>query len=379
MSSSKRIAPRSAYGIVLVLAACALVDSSYGQQPPQDTKQFSPLELTALRHFSGWQFGMPNEKQLRLLRCASRLLDTSNKSLALNQLTANVGTNALCGSSSALLDAQAAFRLNIQRTFEDAESQNQLFVYEGKRTDAESEVVALGFAGGKVTCSGVALSKRIVLTAAHCTCDPFGPPSAIYYDSVVSANSAYIGADPHPHRLGGASCPSDKTKFEGVDLAIVVAVSDIPTNLFARPASATEEASAATVAIFGYGKTSDLSGLGARTFAAGVAIASRECTDTLALDSQHPGNTAQSRYLCVPMKEFVAGSPWGNKPDSCGGDSGGPALIRTAQPSSDAVVMGVVSRGIRNGACGDGGIYELLSGDVLSWIGGFVPGTQAGS
>jgi Trypsin len=360
---------RSTWRFGLLFILCLQWSISEGQTS-NVTKQWSFLELTALRHFSGWQFGTPNERQMQFLRCGSRLLDVRNPSTGLSQLTANIATEALCPSPPGLLDNQLTFRRNIQRSFERAESEQRPFVYMGQRTDGDSEVVALGFVGGQVTCSGVMLKKRIILTAAHCTCPPFGPPTVVYYDSVVTTSSHSIGVSGQPHRLSEADCPQDAKAFFGNDVAILVTAADVPARSFARTASAAEEQAAATVSIFGYGRTSYVDTGGARTFATGVAIASRQCTERLTPDPSHAGDTAQTRYGCTPDREFVAGSPWGNKPDSCAGDSGGPAFIRTAEGTTDAIVMGVVSRAVLTGLCGDGGVYALLTPDSVKWIEG---------
>jgi len=364
-----RIESRSVTGarIAALLILC-LPWSLTEAQTLRFTKQFSILELTALRHFSVWQFGTPSPQQMKFLRCGSEILDVRDRVTALNQLTANTASHSICLGPPGLLDDELTFRRNVQRSFELAESERRPFVYMGEPTDSDPEVVALGLQGGVVTCSGVLLQKRIILTAAHCTCRPYGPPTVVYYEPVVTDGADGVPITEEPHRLEADECPTDGEKAFGKDIAILVTSSDVPSASFARLASPMEEHLASTVSIFGYGKASYADAGGARTFAAGVAIASPNCTETLPPDPAHAGNTAQSRYGCVPKKEFVAGTPWGNMPDSCAGDSGGPALIRTAEPGRDAVVMGIVSRAVRTGLCGDGGVYELVSPEVQQWI-----------
>lgn len=74
---------------------------------------------------------------------------------------------------------------------------------------------------------------------------------------------------------------------------------------------------------------------------------------------------SDASFGCVPGAELVAaGHPShgqrGSRPDTCGGDSGGPiyALI-DATGRKEFVAVGVTSRGIDE-TCGAGGIYSLL-------------------
>ena len=366
----KRIRAQLVLALLIALPAIAADNPALGE--------LTLPEISALRHFSGWSSGIPNERQLRYFRCGVRMLKGTNHSTALDQLTLNMADDIHCRGDSAILDAEVQFRVNIQRAMELAITEQRPFVYMGKRTKEEPEVVALGPDKAHIKCSGVMLSKRVILTAAHCTCKPFGPIKVLFYDAEVTAASNFVKIDDVPHRLGGTPCPDNiDGAFHGSDVAVLVAESDVPVSAFARPANAAESQAAHAVSVFGYGRTTRTDVGGNRTFATGILIASLGCNESLPPNPDHPGNNAGERYDCVPGAEFVAGDPWANAPDSCFGDSGGPAFIRLAKgPNNYAVVLGVVSRSIRGGNCGDGGVYSLLTPQTVRWIDDFVHPSQ---
>jgi secreted trypsin-like serine protease len=92
---------------------------------------------------------------------------------------------------------------------------------------------------------------------------------------------------------------------------------------------------------------------------AGVPIESRIC-----------GFEAQQRaYGCAAGLETVLVHPRREK-DTCRGDSGGPAFaVIEEEGRLTYVLVGITSRAVDpSGSCGPGGIYTLLTPQLVDWM-----------
>jgi secreted trypsin-like serine protease len=134
------------------------------------------------------------------------------------------------------------------------------------------------------------------------------------------------------------------------DLTMLI-LEDSISDVKPRPiAQGAEVDDAFSLELVGFGKT-ETNGVG-KKFVVEVTIATPSCS---ADDS--------SGFGCHQNQEIVAG---GNGHDSCNGDSGGPAYVKT---SSGVKLAGATSRATSNAVanCGDGGIYVRLD-RFLDWI-----------
>jgi hypothetical protein len=219
-------------------------------------------------------------------------------------------------------------------------------------------------------CSGTRVGKNIVLSAAHCLCNP---PTEIQYGARVSAlgsgkSLAVLGT----WRPEGIQC-SDDASNHGRDIALLQ-ITDRPaiSNQIPVMRVATdrvlEKLHEEDVKIFvvGYGYTSEiLKDYGHKNFVESP-ILSVDC-----------GPAQAPRYGCVEGKELVArdhrrisGRLYGFGP--CFGDSGGAALVHMDDPDTpnndpQYFLVAVISRPV-DGArmCGDGAIFTLLSAPRIS-------------
>ncbi|MEO5758509.1 MAG: trypsin-like serine protease [Mesorhizobium sp.] len=236
------------------------------------------------------------------------------------------------------------------------------------------QVVGLRFyqKGQLSACSGLLVSKKIVLTAAHCTCG----------DHSFDVTNGPFNEEHWVHgtfvsRFGNYDCNVYPPK--GDDLALIKI--DKETNLFLNSAkepicgsygllSGIKRAGdfypnfPRRVTVAGYGfEGDDESSIGLQRETI-VDVNSFACADPIA-----------SHFMCKPFKEFVAGAVRtdGMVRDTCAGDSGGPAF---AVVDGSLIPVGIVSRALpvqqlfpRHGDCGSGGIYTLIGRiDVLDWM-----------
>jgi len=231
-----------------------------------------------------------------------------------------------------------------------------LAVVVSHRGAAFRRVLVLGIDG---ICSVVLVSNRLVLTAAHCWCN-----DTLVKVKFGQTRDAFMAerriVDTHPFPL---SCDTRR----GRDLALL----EIDQTVSFRPAliASRDTAAALQLAVlvgFGRAESPDRPS-GVKRYAE-VPVTSTRCEGQTpnAAGALEPDSKV---FGCVPGRELVAGSPaW--QIDTCKGDSGGP--VYTELGESRALVA-ITSRPTDNSLslCGDGGIYTLLDGDVLTWLSGF--------
>lgn len=256
-------------------------------------------------------------------------------------------------------------------------------------------------------CTGVLVSDLTVLTAAHCVCNldllsADGRATAVVvYDAVADRRGKYLLApiaEPRarfeygPLQAGQRSSRLDRTRqpalldpafcaalsqgrlLKGSDLALIYLDPDrtavdspadepefvdliqdrakahfAPSELLTSPALQ-------HMTVVGFGISDFISDDRRFWGKVGVRVPVADATCGRAY--------AQANYDCAPGREavLVDGHTGG---DTCQGDSGGPAFIRYF---GAYYVAGITSRAATGGRCGEGGIYTLITPQVMAWI-----------
>ncbi|WP_375414467.1 trypsin-like serine protease [uncultured Bradyrhizobium sp.] len=257
----------------------------------------------------------------------------------------------------------------------------------GGKPTADRKIVGIHYIdNGSVgrVCSGLWISRRFVLTAAHCTCNN-SSNSFLVSNDTVAAND-WRPATLHK-RYDESFCAFFRPR-EGNDLALLALNSGLllPAKVNERPcddysliddiklASTYILAPPARLLVAGYGFVGDMPGSLGQRREAEVGVNTLTCAQPLA-----------QALGCTPLKEIIlgAGRTDGEIRDTCGGDSGGPTYLRQGDR---LMPVGIVSRGLpiaqvfpNRGLCGSGGIYTLLGRkEVIAWLrdAGVPSGTQ---
>jgi endonuclease G len=213
-----------------------------------------------------------------------------------------------------------------------------------------------GFSTFQWFCSGVLISPRVILTAAHCMPSP---PNVVALNAqdinhlqgaeIIRVKKSHV----HPDYRGSASVPNN-------DIALLILEKD--ATVIPVGAATTKQLAAATrttLAGFGNDDIHSSRGFGVkRKVTVDIKALRRKATDDL--------DEAEVEFGFESDNEFVAGNP---VMDSCNGDSGGPAYIESG---GQILVAGLTSRGIReepgdDTPCGDGGIYTRVD-QHWNWI-----------
>jgi secreted trypsin-like serine protease len=242
-------------------------------------------------------------------------------------------------------------------------------------------IYATDAAGNAYICSGALLTRKFVLTAAHCTCDPHATAPIQKYgvtndQAVLNQTNNHQAADATWYTaklasvFGGYDCSLGPRG--GNDLALLEVTSGFmlanDSKLTAAdwsaipsvvPAAQWMTTLTSQMRVEGYGYNGNESNsLGLRRSAL-VEVDSIGCTESWV---QWTG--------CSVLYEFVLGlrPTEGKYKDTCAGDSGGPVF-------NGNNLVGTVSRGVPTsqrfalGECGAGGIYTHLGRrDVIAWL-----------
>ena len=191
-------------------------------------------------------------------------------------------------------------------------------------------------------CSGTLIAPNVVVTAGHC--DAGGCTRRVLIGPSVDEPGARVAAVQSAHCHPDYRPPTVNTS----DLCVLILAEDVdvPPRPMARADMLT---GAISVRLAGYGRT-DTAGT------AGYGVR-RMVEVPLAAES--------ASFGADPAIEFVAGAPFLDR-DSCNGDSGGPAYVRSGRKE---YLVGATSRATQRTfrKCGDGGIYTLIPA-FADWI-----------
>lgn len=264
------------------------------------------------------------------------------------------------------------------------------------------EVVTL--TGGSSICTGAVIAPRLVVTAKHCLQDGVGVAGTdVKFGDDYRAPSMVIkvaealampnrAAAPSSADGRGLRATSTATPW-GTDIALVRLAADAPAKPVPIASDARVMANAA-VRVVGFGRTEQ------KTFGkkltARLIIATHDCAGNLKPKAGPTELTDKTFYGCEKIELVAAGRRDKDtklSADTCNGDSGGPAYVAPfdlthpaekferafdrSNPVKEAprfALAAVTSRGIKSQyiggtlACGQGGIYTRITGDVLAWI-----------
>jgi Trypsin len=200
----------------------------------------------------------------------------------------------------------------------------------------------VGVQGVDCVCTGTLIGPNVVITAGHC--DDGGCVDKIYIGNDLNEGGRTVKVKQSIRHPGfNRNTLTD-------DLTVLI-LDESVTDVTPRPiAQGAEVDDAFALQLAGFGLTE--SGSLGRKLVVEVSIATPNC-----------GADVSGGFGCHVNKEIVAG---GNGHDSCNGDSGGPAYVKTA---SGLKLAAATSRASANAThnCGDGGIYVRLD-RYLDWI-----------
>lgn len=262
---------------------------------------------------------------------------------------------------------------------------NKARITDGKLLDPGEYDEAVMLTGNGFLCSGVAVDRSTVLTAAHCACDlhlaqsdgPFRDDQKVVVagqSNAVDAKSSKIDLEAtrfiSKDVFGVLPCPDVLPGLQAgrPDLALVRLKAgsfiDAPPLKIATSELLEKSIGKSFFFVIGFGCTKPIqpsghflrcdSGSTGAKFGA-LINTSAQCSNPGAPDGCAPG----AKEFSLRDSNF--------KKDTCAGDSGGPVILFENNSFS---LAGITSRALNpNGTCGLGGIYEKVSTqEVVEWL-----------
>ncbi|XP_039746143.1 trypsin-2-like [Pararge aegeria] len=192
-------------------------------------------------------------------------------------------------------------------------------------------------------CAGSILNHRYILTAAHCI------QGASKITARIGSTFANSGGMQYTSRYFRAH-PFYNPMIIDYDVAYLrtmlrMELDGVNTKAIALPPSGTPVAPGTILTVSGWGATSENGNVANNLMEVRVPVVSTE--------------QCRKSYRTITERMVCAGVPEGGE-DSCGGDSGGPAV-------SNDVLTGIVSFGIGCARPGVPGVYTNVS-SVRNWI-----------
>jgi hypothetical protein len=191
-------------------------------------------------------------------------------------------------------------------------------------------------------CSGTLIAPTLVVTAAHCR----------------AVTRVFLKGSDITHPEEGVEIPVVKQIFHPTqDLSVLVLKDAAPGDITPRHVAQGKEVK---------GRRTLLVGFGTVNFQGTIGYGKKRMVEVPIRSIRCSTHTAQTNYGCRDDTEMVAGHR-GLMKDSCHGDSGGPAYIKSS--TGEYYLLGATSRGISDSdvECGDGGIYVRVD-KCLDWI-----------